>query len=64
MKESLLRSDISAPIDVSRKVPTRRRELTGLVDRGLGEEVGLCSSPSSADVTERGPQAGASFRPL
>lgn len=56
MKESLLRSGISAPIDVSRKVPTRQRELTGLVDRGLGEEAGLCSTPSSADVTEPAPK--------
>lgn len=39
MKASLFRAGISAPIDVNQKVPTRRRELTGLVDRDLGEEV-------------------------
>lgn len=60
MKEGLFRSGISAPIDVNRKEPTRRRELTGLVDRDLEAEAGLPCSPGPADVTEWAPTSAAS----
>lgn len=52
MKESLFTSGISAPIDVDRKAPTRRRELTGLVDRALEAKAGPAWQPGSPDVTE------------